>query len=592
MRPLKLRHILFGLLLVSGIVPLIISAFFLIGNNREVLTTQQTELLTASAQTFARLVSDDLTRRRELLRQLGDGVLAAPGPRSVEARLRQSWVTDLLGRFAAEHPEFLSLRAVDRKGQGPSFDRRQLGEVADAALRRAFEGARDAGEPVYQFARLPQYQTPTIAIAIPVLASNGTDVLVLHGLGFLPLEAAGLNPDKEIFLVDAAGEKLWGAGQEPMVEQALLESNLVSGFVDAPLALTRTLSVIVDGSKRSILARIVPVEEPGWGLVAHRSTEAAFAKVQVMVKTTILISVVSVILALTFALMATRWLSRPIQRLAETSHEIATGHFDRRVPTEGMTLEVVELAEDFNRMSDYLENYIERLRRAATANRELFISSIRAFAAAIDAKDPYTRGHSERVARYSRAIARYLGLPKDIQERVWISAVLHDIGKIGVEDQVLLKMGRLTDEEFDKMKQHPVIGADIVEPISALRDMLPGIRWHHEAWNGGGYPDGLKGEAIPMMARIIGVADTFDAITTNRPYQTASPPEFALKTIKKLTGTRFDARIVTAFLLAYEANHIRMDPVESQKPAPVGAPPSVSPTGSRAAQPSSNDVQS
>ena len=576
MRPLKLRHILFGLLLVSGIVPLLISAFFLIGNNREVLTTQQTELLTSSAQSFARMVSHDLTRRRALLRQLGDGVLAAPGPNSVKARLRQPWVGDLLGRFAAEHPEFLSLRAVDRSGQGPSFDRRQLDETADQALRRAVEGALQAGEPVYQFAKLPEYQTPAIAVAVPILAANGEDVLVLHGLGFMPLDATGLDADREIFLVDSTGEKLWGADREPQIEQALLESNLVSGFVEAPLALTRTLPVTVNGRTQSILARIVPVEEPGWGLVAHRSAEAAFEQVREMVQTTVLISVVSVLLALTFALMATRWLSRPIQKLAETSHEIATGHFDRRVPTEGMTLEVVELAEDFNRMSEYLENYIERLQRAATANRELFISSIRAFAAAIDAKDPYTRGHSERVARYSRAIARYLGLPKDIQERVWISAVLHDIGKIGVEDQVLLKMGRLTDDDFEKMKQHPVIGADIVEPISALRDMLPGIRWHHEAWNGGGYPDGLKGEEIPMMARIIGVADTFDAITTNRPYQTASPPEFALKTIKKLTGTRFDARIVTAFLLAYEANHIRMDPVDTQKPAPLGAPPSVS----------------
>ena len=109
------------------------------------------------------------------------------------------------------------------------------------------------------------------------------------------------------------------------------------------------------------------------------------------------------------------------------------------------------------------------------------------------------------------------------------------------------------------MKLHPVIGADIVEPISALREMLPGIRWHHEAWNGTGYPDKLQGENIPLMARIIGVADTFDAITTNRPYQTASSPEYATETIKKLTGTKFDAKVVTAFLLAWEAGHIKLD---------------------------------
>ena len=287
-------------------------------------------------------------------------------------------------------------------------------------------------------------------------------------------------------------------------------------------------------------------------------------------------SALAALLALVMALLASRRFSQPIQRLAEGTHEIAAGHFDRRVSTEGLSFEVAELAEDFNRMSDTVESYIERLQRAAEVNRRLFISSIRAFAAAIDAKDPYTRGHSERVASYSRAIARYLGLPKDVQEKVWISAVLHDVGKIGVEDRVLKKHGVLTPEEFDQMKLHPVIGADIIEPISALREHLPGIRWHHEAWNGTGYPDGLKGEQIPLIARVIGVADTFDAITTNRPYQTASSPEFAIQTVKKLTGTRFDARIVTGFLLAWDAGQIAMDVGllrnNSHLPPPATAP--------------------
>jgi HD-GYP domain-containing protein (c-di-GMP phosphodiesterase class II) len=163
------------------------------------------------------------------------------------------------------------------------------------------------------------------------------------------------------------------------------------------------------------------------------------------------------------------------------------------------------------------------------------------------------------VAAYSRTIARYLGMPDEMVERVWISAVLHGVGKIGVEDRVLKKGGVLTPEEFEQMKLHPVIGAEIVEPIAALREMIPGIRWHHEAWNGSGYPDGLRGEQIPLMARILGVADTYDAITPNRPYQTASTPETAIGIIKKLTGTKFDAKITTAFLLAWEAGRIKMD---------------------------------
>jgi HD-GYP domain-containing protein (c-di-GMP phosphodiesterase class II) len=140
---------------------------------------------------------------------------------------------------------------------------------------------------------------------------------------------------------------------------------------------------------------------------------------------------------------------------------------------------------------------------------------------------------------------------------VWIGGVLHDVGKIGIEDRILKKGGVLTAEEYEQMKLHPGIGADIMTPIDQLREMIPGIRWHHEAWNGQGYPDKLKGEQIPLIARVIAVADCFDAITTNRPYQRAYTAEFAVETITKLAGSRFDARVVTAFLRAFEAGEIR-----------------------------------
>ena len=200
---------------------------------------------------------------------------------------------------------------------------------------------------------------------------------------------------------------------------------------------------------------------------------------------------------------------------------------------------------------------MQQLRQAAQANRELFIGSLRAFVAAVDAKDPYTRGHSERVAAYSRTIARYLQLPEETQHKIWIGALLHDVGKIGVEDRILRKEGVLLPDEYEQMKLHTVMGADIMTPIEQLKEMIPAIRSHHEAWNGRGYPDGLKGEQIPLFARIVGVADTFDAITTNRPYQQAYSLQFAVETITRLTGSRFDAKIVTAFLRAFEAGDIR-----------------------------------
>jgi putative nucleotidyltransferase with HDIG domain len=264
-----------------------------------------------------------------------------------------------------------------------------------------------------------------------------------------------------------------------------------------------------------------------------------------------------VTLALAVAIFAARKVSQPIQKLADSTHQIAAGNFSKRLPRIGPGKEIGDLAEDFNRMSGHVESYVDRLQDAAQENRELFIGSMRSFVAAIDAKDPYTRGHSERVATYSRIISKSLGLSETEQHKIWVGALLHDVGKIGIEDRILTKGGVLSEEEYDQMKLHPVIGAQIMSRIEQLKEMIPAIRWHHEAWNGSGYPDGLKGEQIPLSARITGVADSFDAITTNRPYQRAYEPDFAVETITRLAGTRFDAKVVTAFLQAFESGQIQ-----------------------------------
>ncbi|MDA8017367.1 MAG: HD domain-containing protein [Thermoanaerobaculia bacterium] len=566
---------LFVLLLLPGILPLLFSSMHLLRRNQEIVKSQQQEILANTAQNFVGQLSDDLARRRVALEEFGYGILAAPGSSSVLERVSEPWVAEQLGRFSTDQGPFLALSAYAENRQGIGGSQGNFNAQVDQALVEAFDTALRLGRPAYTFAMLSAGDQPAVAVAVPVektrppTSGDGSDqeppeILVMQTL--LPLEFGRPGSYEsfeleEFFMVDADGSLLWSADGSPDIERALLESQMVSDFGRGmKFSVTQEYPLEVRGKTQATLARIVPVQETGWGVVAHKPASQAFELVRQMVIDVILWSITAVVLAAFIAALATRWFSRPIQRLAETSHEIAAGKFDRRVPVEGLvTAEIADMATDFNRMSEYVEKYIEQLRRAAEANRSLFISSIRAFAAAIDAKDPYTRGHSERVAAYSRSIARYLGLPKDAQEKVWISAVLHDVGKIGVQDSVLQKHGVLTPDEFEQMKLHPVIGADIVEPISALKDMIPGIRWHHEAWNGTGYPDRLKGEQTPLMARIIGVADTFDAITTNRPYQTASSPEYAIETIKKLTGTKFDAKVVTAFLLAWEAGHIQLD---------------------------------
>jgi HD-GYP domain-containing protein (c-di-GMP phosphodiesterase class II) len=236
---------------------------------------------------------------------------------------------------------------------------------------------------------------------------------------------------------------------------------------------------------------------------------------------------------------------------------VADGKYSQRVPVRGAR-ELAELSETFNVMSEAIEKSVAQLRQAAKENQELFFNSIRALAAAIDAKDPYTRGHSERVARYAVVLAKNMGLPADEVRKVRISALLHDVGKIGIDDRILRKPTALTDEEFEVMKTHPVKGALIMGQIPQLKEVIPGMRHHHEKWAGDGYPDGLVGEEIPMLARIISVADTFDAMTTTRPYQKAMKLDFVVGRIKSFAGIRFDPAVIQALDRAFSSHDLEV----------------------------------
>lgn len=180
----------------------------------------------------------------------------------------------------------------------------------------------------------------------------------------------------------------------------------------------------------------------------------------------------------------------------------------------------------------------------------LLTSLIRTLSSALDARDPYTRGHSERVSRYSVAIARAMGLPEKELEDIEKIALLHDIGKIGVRDHVLLQQGPLTDEQWEMMKSHTTVGARIlgaIEPKSLANEWMKGALYHQERFDGRGYPHGLAGKDIPLVARIIAVADTLDAMTTDRPYRKGRSFEEAYAEILRCAGSQFDPEVVAAF---------------------------------------------
>ncbi len=195
----------------------------------------------------------------------------------------------------------------------------------------------------------------------------------------------------------------------------------------------------------------------------------------------------------------------------------------------------------------FLSSFLDNVELYA-AQKRTFLGTIRAMTAAIDAKDRYTRGHSDRVARLSAELAREAGLDAAQVERVYLSGLVHDVGKIGVPEHVLCKSGRLTDEEFDLIKLHPEIGHRILSQIPALEDLLPGVMHHHERYEGGGYPHAIAGEDIPLMARIICVADTFDAMSSTRSYRPAMPRQRVLQEIRDCAGTQFDPELAGCFL--------------------------------------------
>lgn len=194
------------------------------------------------------------------------------------------------------------------------------------------------------------------------------------------------------------------------------------------------------------------------------------------------------------------------------------------------------------------QQHIEELQLNQAKLADLYLATIKSLALAIDAKDQYTHQHILRVQRYAIATAQYLGLSGPELQAVNTGALLHDIGKLGVPEYVLLKPGRLTEEEFAKIKKHPEIGAAILDPVEFPWPVVPVVKHHHEKWDGTGYPDGLKGEEIPITARILAVADVYDALTSTRSYRSAWSHEKALEVIRQGAGSHFDPRVVEAFL--------------------------------------------
>ncbi len=542
-------------LILVTVVPVMAVGLILASRNREYLTTLEKQYLTRQAVDLAAEVRMFFAAHRARL----EGVTAAL---SSSAAVEGSAVEAVLREIGEKDSALQLVRLVDGEGQQVLVRRetlessvlpvlqQHLDEAAATVLRegRAVEetvGSGTAGRPGYWL------------VAHPVRGKEGVTRVLEAVFGFEPLVERlrdGSLVGLEVTIVDRRGRAVL-ASKAGVVGRDLSGIGPVADFLKVPIRVTKVYRNPALSTEGPVLGSIAPVDGMGWAVLVERPTTEAFAAVSAMQRSTLVLSVLAALVGLAVGLGVSRSLTRPIRQLAAVSSRIAEGDLAVRAQVPGEN-EIARLADNFNRMAGSVEALVRRLKQALRQNQELFLETIKTLAAAVDAKDPYTRGHSERVSSYSMAIARHLGLAPEAVFRIRIAAILHDVGKLGVRDEVLKKPGKLTPEEFEEMKRHPAIGAQIMEPIRLLRDILPGIRNHHERWDGQGYPDGLKGEEIPMVARIISVADTFDAMTTNRPYQTALSLDYVLAKMREMAGSRYDERVVEALVEAVRRGDI------------------------------------
>jgi HD-GYP domain-containing protein (c-di-GMP phosphodiesterase class II) len=569
---IPILYLILIVLTAVGVVPLYFYATKMVVRNRETLGRNEKLLQNMVTTTLAQSIAQREKDISATLASLAYSIQVTSGGNLSGKNVEAPEVKALLQNYI-ESPQSIVpyARLVNTENnfamkvsastiQPDTFLEKEL----DRGLNAAIAGREYNGEPL---AIGSGKQTRTVMVVAKPVANDqhaylGTLELVID-LNYLvrQLREAKDQQNLETFVVDRSGRLVAAASSRYATGQDMNANELVRNFVEqkglVPVAVTMDYTMMEGKTKMPMLGTYFPVPGLGWAVVAQKTQEEAYLDITDMQRDAIRAALIAIAFSIFVGIWSARRLTTPLHVLTESSRTIAGGDFSHRVRLKSRT-EFGELAQTFNTMTDDLEQFVDDLKKAAQENRALFLSSIQMLAGAVDEKDPYTRGHSDRVTRYSMLIATEMGLKEEDIDKIRISAQLHDVGKIGIEDRILKKPGALTPEEFEIMKTHTTKGAAILRPVEALRDMLPGIELHHESLDGRGYPHGLKGEQIPLMPRIIMVADTFDAMTTNRPYQAAMDPEYVIRIINSLATTKFDPTVVAAMTKVFETGKLRI----------------------------------
>lgn len=577
---IPILYVILGVLVGISVVPMYFYSAQVQSINRERLITNERLL----QNTVTRSIADDISEHQESFRlmqaNLASALQVASGGDLTGDHVQAPELRALLENFVSSSSDLDYATLLNSDAKGISAGRIEPDAFLQKELEAAYAAATDAraynGQPLVvgngKSSRTVMLVSTPVTYGGRFLGMIASVVDLDYLIRRLrEIDRGGLTP----YVVDSQGRLVAGASPEYATGQDMTNLEIVRNFVEQGrkaqmLAPTREFNVDTGKKNVVMLGTYSAVSNLNWAVVVQKLRDEAYSSVYEMQRTARWLAITAVCLSILIGIIAARRVTNPLEVLTESSHAIARGDFSQRVQLNSRT-EIGELASTFNFMSHELEHFVEDLKRAAAENRELFMNSIQMLAGAVDEKDPYTRGHSDRVTKYSILIAKELGMPEDFQEIVRVSAQLHDVGKIGIEDRILKKPGALTAEEFDIMKTHTTKGANILRPVSQLKEMIPGIELHHESLDGRGYPHGFKTDEIPLLPRIIAVADTFDALTTNRPYQQAHSCEDALRIIRSLSGKRLDPAAVIAIEAIYARGEIGVPPQSMSMAAAANA---------------------
>jgi HD-GYP domain-containing protein (c-di-GMP phosphodiesterase class II) len=572
-RRLKIQYILLLILVSISVLPLWFFGARMVSMNKGRLETQEKILQTTLSKSLAQQIQLYMENVRQQVKELFDAVI----PLAVEVRnskyendprMERALENSLADQSSVIYVTVLNAEARGRGAQATQASGFNAGsdtfvrKTLEAAFLAARQGQRYESNPLTAVG--PRGSELVMVLAEPFQLHNVylgmiAAVVTLRPLGDELAESRRLG--LEAYIVDNSGRTVASNNPDQNVAGIDMVSDpIVQKFLAwrgrAHLTETSEYDLVRSGRIVPMLGTYSPTLSGRWGVILQKKKSDAFMTAIEMRDATIRLGLLVIIISLIVAVFASKSITRPVAYLVRAARAIAARDFSVRADVRNRT-EIGELAQTFNVMAEDIQQYISNLKRASEDNRQLFIDSIEMIAAAVDAKDPYTKGHSSRVSQYSVILAKEIGLDEQEVELVRDSATLHDVGKIGVDDQVLRKPGVLTDEEFELMKRHTIIGFEIVRQVQQLADTLPGIRWHHESLDGSGYPDGIRGDEIPLLVRIIAVADTLDAITTDRPYQSGRDFPSALDILKKHAGTRYDPIVVDALHSAYAKRYLR-----------------------------------